>query len=259
MKSFLIIFCSLFLCFLAHAYTRLSMRKNTWVFFDLGNTLIDTKTNNYNPMFWMRDHQAKDMYGKFRWQDAESYNSAREYIIDLQKKFYKLGMLTDIPEEWGINYPPENPVKDLATAKIIRLTDFLSGKVPSDKTQWKEGEEPWDYSPFGKFVGKKENRIFQGSLFLPQKNTERKNKASKVLFQRGLAYAQQSNKFGKIIALYVGEDMEELQLAEDSGMIPFQVGVTSKKYFYPPPDKIDWYTKNYQKGLWKGLGQNDFP
>jgi hypothetical protein len=259
MKSFLIISCSFFICLLAHAYNRRSLRKNTWIFFDLGNTLIDTKTHNYKPMFWMREHHAKDMYGKYKWHDDKKYTSARDYILDLKRKSFQLGMLTDIPEEWGINYPPENPVKDLATAKIVRLIDFLAGKVPSDKSSWKDGEEPWDYSPFGKFLGKNEDRIFRGSLFLPQKNTERKNKSSKVLFERGLAHARQNNKAQKIKALYIGEDMEELQLAEDSGMIPFQVGVTSKKYFYPPAEKIDWYVKNYQKGLWRGLGNQDFP
>ncbi len=38
-------------------------------------------------------------------------------------------------------YPSENPVKDLLSAKIIRLIYFLSGKVSSDKTSWKVGEE----------------------------------------------------------------------------------------------------------------------
>ena len=146
-------------------------------------------------------------------------------------------------------------VKNLATAKILRLIDFLSGKVSTDKTSWKEDEEPWDFSPFGKLKGKDDNRIFEGSLFLPQKNTERKNKGSKILFERGLALANQS----KTLAVYIGEDLEEMQLAEDSGMIPFQIGVTSKKYFYLPPEKALWYAQNYQKGLWRGLGKLDFP
>jgi hypothetical protein len=38
-------------------------------------------------------------------------------IILMICKEVKLGMLTDVPEEWGVNYPPENPIKDLMTQK----------------------------------------------------------------------------------------------------------------------------------------------
>jgi len=255
MKFYVLTFCFLFLSFYAFAQQRRSSKKNIWIFLDLGNTLIDTKTNNYNPMFYMRDVHSKDMYGKFKWFDGRRYKSARDYINDLQKKNLKLGILTDVPEEWGANYPPEKPLKDLASAKILRLIDFLSGKVPADKTSWKEDEASWDFSPFGKFSGNDEDRVFKGSLFLPQRNTERKNKGSKVLFERGLVLAHKS----KTSAIYIGEDLEEMQLAEDTGMIPFQIGVTSKKYFYLPPEKALWYAQNYQKGLWKNLGTQDFP
>lgn len=256
MKSYFILF--IFISFFAHAKLRRSSRKKIWVFFDLGNTIIDTKTHNYNPMFYMQEFKAKDMYGNLKWKDGKKYQSAREYIEALKKNSFKLGLLTDVPEEWGLNYPSENPVQDLASAKIIRLIDFLSGKVPADKTSWKEGESTWDYSPFGHFVGKNERRVFKGALFLPQNNTERKNKASKVLFERGLAWASQHSKQKKFLALYIGEDLEEMQLAEEAGMIPFQVGVSSQNYFYPPPEKIRWYAETYQKGLWRGLGEKDF-
>jgi hypothetical protein len=255
-KAYFILF--VFLGLFAHAHMRRTSKKNIWVFFDLGNTIIDTKTHNYNPMFYMQELQAKDMYGNFKWKDGKEYQSAREYIQALQKKSFQLGLLTDVPEEWGLNYPPENPIKDLPSAKILRLIDFLGGKVLADKTSWKKGEAAWDFSPFGKFIGKDENRVFKGALFLPQKNIERKNKASKVLFERGLAWAAQSSQKDKIIALYIGEDLEEMQLAEEAGMIPFQVGVSSTKYFYPPPEKIAWYAENYEKGRWRGLGENDF-
>jgi hypothetical protein len=94
------------------------------------------------------------------------------------------------------------------------------------------------------FVGKKENKIFQGSLFLPQKNTERKNKASKVLFQRGLAYARQSNKFVKINNL-----RSVINLVENFGL-----DWLYKKSFFIKPNYYNTYKSfSYSKQELKSL------
>ena len=85
-----------------------------------------------------------------------------------------------------------------------------------------------------------------------------KGEFSKEFFERGLAWASQNSKQNKFIALYIVEDLEEMQLAEEAGIILFQIGVSSQNYVYPLPEKFRWYAETYQKGLWRGLGKKDF-
>ncbi|RYZ97010.1 MAG: hypothetical protein EOP11_22625, partial [Proteobacteria bacterium] len=100
-----------------------------FVFFDLGQTLVDTDTNKYNPMFYYRLDAEK-------FSDAARYPDGKAYIDALTTQGFKVGLLTDIPGDWGTNYPPEAPVLDLMSAKVIRTMDFLSGKVPGDGSSW---------------------------------------------------------------------------------------------------------------------------
>jgi hypothetical protein len=250
------LFCFLFIYFgiqSLHADEEKKCMK-PWVFFDLGNTIVDTVTNNYNPIFHMQAVSQKNEDGSYKWKDGELYPSAREYINKLQEEKTILGLLPDVPEEWGVNYPAAEPVLHYPTAKIIRLLDFLAGKVPSDNTSWKEGEPEFDYSPYGYFEGEGAEIKFYGRMFLPQNNTERKNKGSMVIFERAIAAAKEHN----CKTIYLGEDTEEMKLAEKAGMYPYLVGVTSKTHFYIPKDKLDWYVENYTEGAWQGLGNNDF-
>ena len=50
-----------------------------WVFFDLGNTLVDTKTYDYNKIFYMP--------------------GALKYVKDLRAKGYHLGLIVNYPDE----------------------------------------------------------------------------------------------------------------------------------------------------------------
>lgn len=226
----------------------------TWVFFDLGNTIVDTATNNYNPIFYMTAVSDKNEDQTFKWKDGELYKNGREYINAVYEENTLMGLLTDVPEKWGINYPEVEPVTDYPTAKIVRLLDFLAGRVPEDNTSWKEGEPEFEYKAFGAFKGEGADRKFVGRMFLPQNDTERKSKGSTVIFERAVAAAAAEG----CKAIYQGEDEEEMKLAEKAGMYPFHVGKTSKTHFYIPKEKFDWYVENYTDGTWQGLGDNDF-
>jgi hypothetical protein len=230
-----------------------------WVFFDLGNTIVDTKTNDYNPMFYMED-VSKKLNNHFIWKDGALYINAKAYVDKLNADKTTLGMLIDIPEEWGTTDPPNNPILDIPTAKIVRTLDFLAGKYLGDHASWRkdEGDVEFDSKPFGTFQGSGADLKFAGQLILPQKNSERKKVSghsnSTILFERAVAMAAEKG----CKAIYQGEDTDEMKLADDAGMVVFQVGVTSKKYFYIPPNKLSWYAENYKEGLWTGLGQADF-
>lgn len=225
-----------------------------WVFFDLGNTIVDTQTHNYKPMFHLREVSAKNEEGLNKWIDGALYESSSDYISALRNSDYTLGLITDVPEEWGVNYPAEAPIVNYSTAKIFRLLDFLSGKVPTDNTSWMEGEPSFDYSPYGKFEGEGVDQIFVGRMILPQNNTERKNKGSTVTFERAVAAAASQG----CKAIYQGEDEAEMKLAESVGMYPYLVGKTSKTHFFIPHEKLNSYVENYTEGSWQGLGENDF-
>lgn len=240
----------------AQSFTRVEKEEcmNVWVFFDLGNTIVDTATNNYNPIFHLQKVSAKNEDGTYKWNDGSLYKSSREYIQALQDDKITMGVLPDVPEEWGVNYPDESPIKDYSSAKIYRLLDFLAGKVPADNTSWLETEAHFDYTPFGSFAGEGSELVFTGRMFLPQNNTERKNKGSAVIFERAVeAAAKEGCK-----AIYQGEDAEEMKLAEKAGMYPYLIGKTSKTYFFIPRDKLNSYVENYTEGTWENLGENDF-
>lgn len=238
-----------------------------WIFFDLGNTIVDTKTNDYKPMFYMED-VSKKIDDVFTWKDGPLYKNAKSYVDHLNDEKITMGMLIDIPEKWGVNYPEANPILDIPTAKIVRTLNFLAGlHGEEDNASWRkeEGDVAFDYLPFGKFSGLPANAAlegsslkFEGRLLLPQNNTERKKvnglPNSHILFERAVALAKEKN----CKAIYQGEDTDEMQLAEEAGMIPFNAGTTSKNYFYLPLSKIKWYAENYKEGMWKGLGEADF-
>ncbi len=211
-----------------------------WIFFDLGNTIVDTKTNNYKPMFYMRDVAQKNADGSYVYEDGQLYKNAKDYIDALHLAGYPLGMVIDIPERWGQPYPLDNPVSDVNTAKTLRLMDFIKGVYPDEAT-WLdvEGETTllMDWSLFGSFSGEGSEKKFNGSLVLPQKNSERKSEGSTILFERALSLAKSQNT----CAIYMGEDQAELELASSVGIFTYRVG--SGKSFYLSVDEIESFVK----------------
>src|SRR4051812_25113627 len=84
-----------------------------FVYIDLGQTLVDTSTNNYNPMFYLKVDPS--------FSDHDRFPSAKEYVEALVSETRSpLGMIVDVPEAWGSSQdPPLEPVSDYMTAKFL--------------------------------------------------------------------------------------------------------------------------------------------
>ncbi|MBS1964091.1 MAG: hypothetical protein JST04_17905 [Bdellovibrionales bacterium] len=194
-----------------------------YVFFDLGNTLVDTKTHDYNPMSLMP--------------------GAAAYVEKLLAAGYPLGLIVDVPEEWGRNYPPGEPVKDLKTAKWLRTLDFINGKVPEDKTSW-EGK-PFDANLFGEFKGEGRGRVFVGRVLQPMKDAQRKDGGSLVLFEEAKKIAEAAG----CDALYISEAEDQLKWANAAGVPSYGVGHGLAGEVYLPEKKIAKYVADEKKRI----------
>ena len=212
--------------------------RHAFIYFDLGQTLVDTDTNKYNPMFYFklseRDHS-----------DARYFPSAKEYIDELASRGHQLGILADIPGDWGVNYPVAEPVRDLPTAKVLRTMDFLAGLLPEDGASWQG--VAFDWSPFVEITGEGAERLALGRLFLPQTNAERKKVGSLAIFHRALEAAKAQG----CPAVFQGEQEKEMELAEKAGLIPYWVGNTVKGRFFLDPSQVDAYVRDFKPGAWR--------
>lgn len=208
------------------------------MFFDLGQTLVDTDTNKYNPMFYYRLDAREH-------SDARDFPTAKEYLDTLVARGHKLGLLADIPGDWGVNYPANAPILDLPSAKAVRTMDFLAGVIPEDGASWTGTQ--FDWAPFVKIEGEGAARRAVGRLLLPQTNAERKGKGSGVLFERAMAIANAES----CPAVFQGEQEGEMILAEKAGMIPYWVGHTQPGQFYLSPAEVNSYVKNFKPGAWR--------
>lgn len=208
------------------------------LFFDLGQTLVDTDTNKYNPMFYLKVDPKV-------FTDGNRFSDAKKYIDALVEAKFDLGLMIDIPGDWGVNYPLQEPIKNLPTAKLIRTMDFIAGIIPEDESGWTG--EPFDWKPFVQIHGKGAERIFKGTFLASQTDTERKGKGSLVLFERAKKIADAQG----CAAIYQGENEKEMILAEKAGMIPFWVGHTISGSFFLAPEKAVEYARDFQPGSWK--------
>lgn len=83
-----------------------------WVYFDLGDTLVDTSD-------------------KAR---LDYFEQVPDLLQSIQAEGYHLGLITNIPESWGSNYQE----------KLDHLKDYIS-------SSW-VGEEPFDWSIFDEII-----------------------------------------------------------------------------------------------------------
>ncbi len=149
-----------------------------WVFFDLGNTIVDTRTYNYEKIFYIP--------------------GALEYLNELKHKGYKLGLIINIPEEWGQTY----------SKKIKALKDFI-------QASWTDPQPmTWE--------------LFNAGIFVPSKDIYRK--PHPYLFKKVVRRA--ARRGCKVI--YQGEIKEELEIAKQAGMVTHQVG--TRPHFFMPLD-----------------------
>lgn len=83
-----------------------------WIYFDLGNTVIDTR----DP------------------QNFDYFEGGEEYVNELLSSGYNLGVISNIPESWGETYGE----------KLLTLKSFIAGR-------W-GGAQPFNWDAFSKII-----------------------------------------------------------------------------------------------------------
>jgi phosphoglycolate phosphatase-like HAD superfamily hydrolase len=160
--------------------------KHPWVYFDLGDTVVNTK----------------DM------KHLKYMNGACEYLEELKREGFKIGIISNIPEDWGLDYDE----------KLLTLK-----KVIADG--WTE-ERPFDWSIYDEVI-------------LPLKNTEMK--PAPALFIKAISKAESCP------SLYVGESPKEITAAKNVGMAA-KLYVEQDKEAYIPVEKVKAFiVSNYQR------------
>lgn len=192
-----------------------SVCKKSHVYFDLGDTLVDTKTYGFDPVFYLP--------------------GAAELLDQLAKKGHPLGLITDVPVTWGDAYPIASPIRDRDSAQVLHLIDFVDGRIPDSGASWRAGDEPFQWNYFGSFTGTGTNRVFHGRILLPHALEERKDTGNPVLFVRALEIAQQSH----CSAVYLSEDPVQLEVARQAGFSVFLVRFEAGLPVFPSVQQIE--------------------
>jgi len=166
----------------AHAYPVTC--EKPWVFFDLGaNTLIDTQTFDFNKIFYMP--------------------GALEYLRGLRKKGYHLGLIINVPEDWGKEEGGTQMAKLKATQEFIAKT-------------WTE-PKPFAWELFD-----------LGPAFPP---TDAQRKPAPFLFEQAVSRARGAG----CDAVYQGTLADEIPAARAAGMVGIRLGQEKYdgQYYYP--------------------------
>ena len=158
--------------------------KRPWVYFDLGDTVVNTKDMNH----------IKYMKG------------AREYINDLKREGFNIGIVSNIPENWGMDYDEK-----LSTLK----------KIIQDG--WDE-EQAFDWSIYDEII-------------LPLKNTEMK--PAPTLFLKAIAKAQSCP------SAFIGESPKEIVAAQNVGMAAKLYNENDEIPFIPVEEVKTFIVENY--------------
>lgn len=159
-------------------------KKSSWVYFDLGDTLVNTK----------------DMK-KLRYMPG-----AREYIDKLAREGYRVGIISNIPEEWGLDY----------SQKLQRLKEVI-------KAGWID-EVPFDWKAFD-------------VVLLPLKNHEMK--PAPDLFLQAIQHSDLCP------SVYVGENPKEIKAAQATGMAAQLFSEDSPEPYIPVSKLKKYLTENY--------------
>lgn len=162
-----------------------SLDKMPWVYFDLGDTVISTS----------------DM------KHLHYFKGAREYMDELKRQGFKIGIITNIPETFGMDYDE----------KLLTLK-----KVIADG--WDE-VEPFDWSVYDEII-------------LPLKNSELK--PAPTLFMKAISHANGCP------AAFIGESPKEITAADNVGMAT-KLFVSTEAELYVPVAKMNKYMKDHYK------------
>lgn len=159
--------------------------KASWIYFDLGDTVVDTK----------------DM------KRLHYLNGAREYLDELKRNGFKIGLITNIPETWGIDYQEK-----FRTLK----------KVISDG--WIESD-PFDWAVFDEVI-------------LP-KNDEMKPKAP--------MYMKAINKADGCPCAFIGESSKEVEAANSFGIAGKLFVANDSELYIPVDKVNRYLKDNYKR------------
>jgi histidinol phosphatase-like enzyme len=100
---FFILFFILNSFFNANANAKGLIKNGPWVYFDLGDTIINTKNPN----------------------QFDYYPGAHEYLIELKSHGYRIGLITNIPETFGSNFNEKmKSLKKFIAEKWIGSVNF---------------------------------------------------------------------------------------------------------------------------------------
>lgn len=160
--------------------------KKPWVYFDLGNTLVNT--NDIKHLKYM--------------------NGAREYIEQLKRAGFNIGIISNIPESWGNNY--EEKLQSLKTYILVG---------------WGE-DRPFDWTIYDEVI-------------LPLNNTEMK--PAPTLFLEAINIADSCP------SAYIGESSKEITAAKDVGMAAKLYNEQNDEAYIPIEKVKAFIYENYQK------------
>lgn len=160
--------------------------KSLWVYFDLGDTVIRTK----------------DM------KNIKYIPGAREYMEMLKREGFKIGIISNIPETWGMDYQ----------TKFAKLKKTISDG-------WAESE-PFDWSVYDE-------------VMLPLKDIDMK--PAPHLFLKAMEKAESCP------SIYIGESQKEIDAAKGLGMASKLFVETDTDLYVPILDMKNYIFSNYQR------------
>ena len=160
--------------------------KKPWVYFDLGDTVVRTKDMKH--LKYMR--------------------GAREYMDELKREGFNIGIISNIPENWGMDYDE----KLLSLKKVIQ-------------DGWDE-PAPFDWSVYDEII-------------LPLNNNEMK--PSPALFIKAITKSESCP------SVYIGESPKEIVASKMEGMAA-KLFVEDENEIYIPIGSMKTYiATNYKR------------
>lgn len=160
--------------------------KRPWVYLDLGDTIVNTSDMKH----------IKYMKG------------AKDYIEDLKREGFKIGIISNIPEDWGLTYEQ----------KLERLKEVIA-------SGW-DDREAFDWSDYEQVI-------------LPLKNDEMK--PAPTLFLKAITTAEGCP------SMYVGESPKEIAAAKNVGMAAKLYEAQKDDSMVPVKEMKDFLSQNYKR------------
>ncbi len=163
--------------------TRATACTRPWMFFDLGNTLVDS-----NP-------------GK----EMKYIPGAHEYVRQLKRRGYRIGMITNVPDKWG----PSSKEKVRSLKKT--LMESWSRDPSQDSMDWSDFADALIFTPPREEYRKPAPYLFKAAL-------------SQVILEEGETRCK---------VIFQGEDPKEVAAAKHEGMIGYVVNQNPDAPFLP--------------------------